>query len=468
MAANYVLLEKITLSAASASSVTFSNIPQTGYTDLVVKVNARGSTNNTYDNLQLKFNGVSLSYTDRHLVGPGNGIAVSSGTNAYTTSSYVGTIPALTATATTFGNTEIYIPNYTSANFKAFSSDSADERNVTTGVWSALIANLWSNTAAITTIQLLASGGDFVQHSTFYLYGVAKQGTTPSIAPYATGGDEIMLVGSYWYHIFTSNGTFAVNSGLTPTLAVTACGGGGGGGFSMAGGGGGGELDILTSVASATGSYAVTVGAKGVGQWNVSSPYGTNGGTSTFVQGATTYVSSLGGGAAGMQGAGYQVGLTGGSGGGGNGRETSAAGGGASGSNTFAGGSGYWGGGGGPWAGGGGGGATAAGTNASSTKGGDGGQGYQLTAIDSNLTAANFASFSGMTYISSGGGGASGNGTSTASTSGTGAGISENHTTSRVPTSATSYGSGAGGLGGNYGAVATNGFQGVVIVRYPV
>jgi hypothetical protein len=32
MTANYVLLEKITVGAAGAASVTFSGIPQTGYT----------------------------------------------------------------------------------------------------------------------------------------------------------------------------------------------------------------------------------------------------------------------------------------------------------------------------------------------------------------------------------------------------------------------------------------------------
>jgi hypothetical protein len=41
MPANYVLLEKITVGAAGASSVTFSGIPQTGYTDLVVKATTR-------------------------------------------------------------------------------------------------------------------------------------------------------------------------------------------------------------------------------------------------------------------------------------------------------------------------------------------------------------------------------------------------------------------------------------------
>jgi hypothetical protein len=38
--ANYVLLERIELNA-SAASVTFANIPQTGYTDLKVVLSAR-------------------------------------------------------------------------------------------------------------------------------------------------------------------------------------------------------------------------------------------------------------------------------------------------------------------------------------------------------------------------------------------------------------------------------------------
>ena len=56
MAANYTLLEKITVGSAGASSVTFSSIPQTGYTDLVVKYTARNTgTSNTFT--QLTFNG---------------------------------------------------------------------------------------------------------------------------------------------------------------------------------------------------------------------------------------------------------------------------------------------------------------------------------------------------------------------------------------------------------------------------
>jgi hypothetical protein len=68
----------------------------------------------------------------------------------------------------------------------------------------------------------------FVQYSTFYLYGVAKLGTTPAIVPYATGGDTIMTDGTYWYHAFTSSGTFTPAKGLSCDVLVVAGGGGGG------------------------------------------------------------------------------------------------------------------------------------------------------------------------------------------------------------------------------------------------
>ena len=82
MAANYVLLEKITVGAAKAASVTFSGIPQTGYTDLVLKVSSRfdaatspdiylqfnGDTGNNYRWVKLLGNGTSVSSTNANTV----------------------------------------------------------------------------------------------------------------------------------------------------------------------------------------------------------------------------------------------------------------------------------------------------------------------------------------------------------------------------------------------------------------
>ena len=47
--ANYILLERITVGAAGAASVTFNNIPQPGYTDLkIVATYYTSSNNNLY------------------------------------------------------------------------------------------------------------------------------------------------------------------------------------------------------------------------------------------------------------------------------------------------------------------------------------------------------------------------------------------------------------------------------------
>ena len=68
--ANHVLLRRITLSA-SASSVTFDNIPQTGYTDLKIVISARTSRNDgtVYDPLYMQFNGSSSGYSTRMIYG---------------------------------------------------------------------------------------------------------------------------------------------------------------------------------------------------------------------------------------------------------------------------------------------------------------------------------------------------------------------------------------------------------------
>ena len=166
MPANYVLLEKITVGAAGASSVTFSGIPQTGYTDLVVKASARTDAAGFRD-LYISFNGSTSSFTNKTLGG--------SGTAAYSNSNarYLGTIGGTNVTANTFISTETYIPNYTSSDYKSFSTDTVGETNATT-VYAELMAGLWSNTAAITSIEIGAEfTTNFASGSTFTLYGIA-------------------------------------------------------------------------------------------------------------------------------------------------------------------------------------------------------------------------------------------------------------------------------------------------------
>jgi hypothetical protein len=277
MSNNYVLLEKITVGAAGASSVTFGNIPQTGYTDLVVKLSTRSTSNGGYT--YVSFNGSTTSYSTKDIVNS-NGTVLSA---SYTLPGGVSWMTQSSYTASTFTNSEVYISNYTSANNKSFSLDSTAENNSTNYV-SGLEAALWSNTAAITSITCTPNTANYAQHSTFYLYGVAKLGTTPAILPYATGGDTIMTDGDYWYHAFLSSGTFAPITNLSCDVLVVAGGGAGGGSPQYWGGGGGGAGGVLAHSAQSlvATNYTVTIGAGGAAGNTSDFDSGTNGNNSQF------------------------------------------------------------------------------------------------------------------------------------------------------------------------------------------
>ena len=78
--------------------------------------------------------------------------------------------------ADTFGATTVWIPNYANtANYKSFISQTTTENNsAVDGNWYLMLgAGLWSDTSALSQIDVsMVSGDDFVQYSTFTLYGV--------------------------------------------------------------------------------------------------------------------------------------------------------------------------------------------------------------------------------------------------------------------------------------------------------
>ena len=167
MANTYTLIEAKTIGTAVAS-VTFTSIPQT-YTDLLLRVSARNSAGST--GIQIEFNASATGYTNRRLFGDGSGVTSDAPGLNYISNTM---IDDSGYTASTFGNGDIYIPNYTSSNYKSVSIDGVTENNAT-GALSMFTAGLWSNTAAITAVKLTAeSAGNFVINSTFYLYGISN------------------------------------------------------------------------------------------------------------------------------------------------------------------------------------------------------------------------------------------------------------------------------------------------------
>jgi hypothetical protein len=429
--ANMELITSVTVGSGGVASVTLpatGTIPAT-YTDLKIlcstKTN-RGTFNN--DAINLNLNGSTSNITAIRLFGDGS--------SAYSQTNR-GILNNAAASTSVFSNTEIYIPNYTSSNYKSISADSVTENNGTEA-YAQLHAQLWSNTAAVTTAVLAPADGTlFLEGSTFYLYGISNVTSGSK----ATGG-IVSSDGNYWYHMFPFSGTF------TPTTAISAdvlCIAGGGGGAALTGrgaGGAGGLLYHSSQSLTATG-YTVTVGAGGTAD--------NSGGNSQF--GSLT--ASVGGG----YGAGSAArGANGGAGGSGGGSNFAGTGGTATSGQGNAGGDSTSS----PnYGGGGGGGAGAVGGTGTTSNGGAGGVGINtyLSFATATQTGANNG------YYAAGGGAGIYSG-GTAGQGGLGGGGNGSANTAVGTNAITNTGSGGGGGSQSYNG--GNGGSGLVIIRYAI
>jgi hypothetical protein len=167
-----------TVGSGGAASITFNNIPQ-GFTDIKVVISARSSySGGTLDYAYIAPNG---SYANQAMTRlQGNGATVAS--QHYYGAMYVA-IPAGTATSNTFGNTEIYISNYSNGSYKQIIWDSIQENNNVTA-YQEINSGLWEFTNPITSLTISMGGTNLVQYSTFTLYGVAEQYSTQTpVAP---------------------------------------------------------------------------------------------------------------------------------------------------------------------------------------------------------------------------------------------------------------------------------------------
>lgn len=167
----FTLISSATVGSGGANSITFSSIPAT-YTDLLIKYSLRATTSSVYNDVDVILTGGT--YSNAKVLYAINGTTVSSyspGTNAF-----IAETVGATATSNTFSNGEIYIPNYTSTINKSASGDAVGENNASATV-AILGAALYTSSAAITAVTLqngTGAQGDFVQHSTAYLYGIIK------------------------------------------------------------------------------------------------------------------------------------------------------------------------------------------------------------------------------------------------------------------------------------------------------
>jgi hypothetical protein len=173
MANTYTLISSVTVGSGGAADITLSSIPST-YTDLVLLISSRSTQTGTApDGLGFQLNSdTGANYNQRQLYGDGS--VTGSTSNTGLTFGYVGPVNGASSTANVFTSSTLYIPNYTSSNYKTISVDSVTENN-TTGANAGLRVNIWNSTSAITSIKLFDFvTGNLVQYSTAYLYGISN------------------------------------------------------------------------------------------------------------------------------------------------------------------------------------------------------------------------------------------------------------------------------------------------------
>jgi hypothetical protein len=447
-------IQTYTLSSSTAS-VTFSNIPQ-NYTDLKIVVSGRSDRNVfSFTALKVQFNGTTSGYTHRMLIGDGSNATSVNNTNdgEGSTGIMVYALSQATNTASTFGNCEIYIPNYAGSNNKSVSADGVMETNAT-NAGMAFTAGLWSNSAAITSItltpQISGSTFNFVANSTFTLYGVSN-------GVKAVGG-TLTVAGGYAYHTFTSTGSFLPSQKITGAEFLIIAGGGGGNYTRAGGGGAGGLLNPVSQTLNAGNTYTALIGAGGTAG---SATASTSGSSSVFAN-----YTSIGGGRGGGAG-GMGPGLSGGSGGGGGEGNVGGAGTqgqGNNGSNAFSGFN----------TAGAGGGAGAVGGASAQTVAGTGGVGLILNTWGS-VTGTGQLSNGNYYYAGGGGGGVDDFGrigTVTAGQGGLGGGGRGQLSVVTAGTAGTANTGGGGGGGGGRineaDGTGQPGGSGLIIIRYPL
>jgi len=158
MASTYTPIATTTLGSAVAT-YTFNSIPST-FTDLLLVANTNQTS--TSSGLSLQFNGdTGANYSFTYMQGNASAASSNRASNVYS-------IDHNYQNAGTWGQTYININNYSNTTTYKTTLSRASQAN--TLVMSH--TGLWRSTAAINSIKILVSAGNYDVNSTFTLYGI--------------------------------------------------------------------------------------------------------------------------------------------------------------------------------------------------------------------------------------------------------------------------------------------------------
>lgn len=173
MAYTYSKLATYSVGSGGTATLNFTNIPQ-NYTDLMLVASLRSDTGDVSSNTWLTFNGISSSSYSSRITYTSNGSTITSGEQISGTKTTILFSNSSTSTSNTFGNMSIYIPNYTSSDYKSWSADYVTENNAA-AAHLGVISGLFSITSPITSIMLQPYATTWLQYSSIHLYGIKAE-----------------------------------------------------------------------------------------------------------------------------------------------------------------------------------------------------------------------------------------------------------------------------------------------------
>jgi len=166
----YESIQTVTVGSGGQASIDFTSIPST-FKHLQIRATARGTAAVTSQEQYITYNGTSSNYYSAHLLyGTGSSTALST-VSTYTTVNLMPRLVAASSTASAFTTYITDILDYQNTNkYKTVRSLGGFDANGSGEM--DFMSGLWMNTAAISSINIRPSSGNFAEFSKFALYGI--------------------------------------------------------------------------------------------------------------------------------------------------------------------------------------------------------------------------------------------------------------------------------------------------------
>lgn len=167
---DYESIATVTVGSGGAATISFTSIVGT-YKHLQIRSIQRNSTSGSGIQIGLtQFNSdTGANYSRHNLIGNGSAASASAATS--TTGVWLGVMPQTGDTANAFGASVMDILDYADTN-KYKTTRSLEGLDLNGSGEANFRSGSWRSTSAITSILITPTSGNFLQYSSFALYGI--------------------------------------------------------------------------------------------------------------------------------------------------------------------------------------------------------------------------------------------------------------------------------------------------------